>query len=471
MSEQPLRVVVVDDEPRLVKALELELRRAGLEVAAFTAPEEALAAIADLDADVLVTDVRMAGLTGLDLLRSVKARRPHVEVVLMSGFATVQTAVEALKSGAYDFLTKPFDEFDVVLRTVRKAGERKRLLDRNRELEQRRDGDLGIVGRSHAVVELRRLVEQVARSDSTVLVTGESGTGKELVARALHARSARAAAPFVAVNGSALTDGLLESELFGHVRGAFTGATATRRGLFEEAHGGTIFLDEIGDISPAVQVRLLRVLQEGEIRKVGGDATERLDVRVIAATNVDLPRAVEQGRFRQDLYYRLNVISIAVPPLRERPEDVPVLAHHFLGRIAAETKRPAKRMSPAFLEALVAHPFPGNVRELENLVERAVVLASGDELGRAELPPALQPGPVAEVDLGSLTELAYAEARRLMLRTFERRYFSALLRRSSGNVTAAARAAGMDRSNFRRALKASGLRSPAAPAAEKREEP
>jgi two-component system response regulator HydG len=464
--ERSTRVVVVDDEPALARALQSALRRDGVHASAFSVPEEALAAVCDDDVDVVLTDVRMAGLSGLDLLRAVKARRPDVEVVMMSGYATVQAAVEAVKAGAYDYLTKPFEDFDAPLRIVRKAVERKRLLDRNRDLERRladRGRDFGMVGRSPRIEDLRRMIGTVAQSTSTVLIRGESGTGKELVARALHDFSSRSARPFVAVNCSALSDGLLESELFGHVKGAFTGAVQDRRGLFEAAHRGTLFLDEIGDISPAVQVRLLRVLQEGEVRKVGGQVTERLDVRVIAATNVDLEKAVETGRFRADLYYRLNVISLHVPALRERPEDIPVLAAHFLARFATEMRKNVKRMGAEFLEAIISHPFPGNVRELENLIERAVVLATGEELTHAELPQELRKAPGVQQDPGSLAELSYAEARRVTLRTFERRYFSALLRRFDDNITAAARAAGMDRSNFRRALKASGLRAASLP--------
>ena len=461
MSEQrAVRVVVVDDELALLRALESALGRAGMSVSGFTAAEEALAAVWEPDVDVLLTDIRMEGLTGLDLLRAVKARRPEVEVVMMSGFATVATAVEAVKAGAYDYLTKPFEQVDLVTRTVRRAAERKRLLGRTRELESRlqeHEDSLGIVGRSPRIAELRRLIRQVGAASTTVLVTGESGTGKELVARALHAVSERAKRPFVAVNCSALADTLLESELFGHVKGAFTGALQARRGLFEEAHGGTIFLDEIGDISPAVQVRLLRVLQEGEIRRVGGSETEKLDVRVIAATNVDLSKAIDAGKFRQDLYYRLAVITLQVPALRERPEDIPILAQHFLERFTAQMKKKV-RIGDAFLEGIVAHSFPGNVRELENVLERAVVLAVGEELGTAELPTWLRAGTPTDADLGSLSELPFHEARKVSSRTFERRYFSALLRKHGGTITAAAKAAGMDRSNFRRALKACGLR-------------
>lgn len=393
--EKPFQIVVVDDEEAVGKSLQLVLSRSGLQASSFTSPEEAFAEVCDGDVDVVLTDVKMPGLSGVDLLRSIKTRRPEVEVVMMSGFADVADAVEAVKAGAYDYLKKPFDDIDQVVHVVGKAAERKRLLDRNRDLERERDEldqEMGIIGGSGKVQQLRRLVITVARSLSTVLIRGESGTGKELVARALHKKSDRALKPFITVNCSALTDTLLESELFGHVKGAFTGAVQHRRGLFEAANEGTIFLDEIGDISPAVQVRLLRVLQEGEIRKVGGLETEKLDVRVIAATNVDLEKAVQDKTFRQDLYYRLNVISVRVAPLRERPEDIPILAHHFLSRFASKMNKPVKRMTPGFLEGIIVHPFPGNVRELENLMERAVVLAQGEELGPADLPPEMPSG-------------------------------------------------------------------------------
>lgn len=464
MNDKPFHIVLVDDEEVVGRSLQLALTRAGMRASSFTSAEEAITSVWDGDIDVVLTDVKMPGMSGVDLLRTLKARKPEIEVLMMSGFADVADAVEAVKTGAYDYLKKPFDDVDQVIRAVRKAAERKRLLDRNRDLERERDErdqEMGIIGGSRKVQDLRRLVATVARSQSTVLIRGESGTGKELVARALHKRSDRSAKPFVTVNCSALADNLLESELFGHVKGAFTGAVQNRRGLFEAANHGTIFLDEIGDISPAVQVRLLRVLQEGEIRKVGGLETERLDVRVLAATNVDLERAVQEGRFRQDLYYRLNVIAVRVAPLRERPEDIPILAHHFLSRFATRMDKPVRRMNSDFIEGIIAHTFPGNVRELENLMERAVVLAQKEELGAADLPPDLPSGLPSEGDLGSLDGLPYTEARKVMMRSFERRYFSALLRRTGGNLTAAAREAGMDRSNFRRALKSSGLRTPA----------
>jgi transcriptional regulator with PAS, ATPase and Fis domain len=300
-----------------------------------------------------------------------------------------------------------------------------------------------------------KLVETVSYSSATVLIQGESGTGKELVARAIHYRSPRKDKPFIAVNCSALTETLLESELFGHVKGSFTGATANKKGLFEAADGGTIFLDEIGDVPPATQVRLLRVLQEGEVKRVGANDTIKVDVRVIAASNIDLSRAKDQGKFREDLFYRLNVITVALPPLRDRPEDVPLLAGHFLRLYAGKMGKKVTGISPQAMEALVCHRWMGNVRELENVIERAVVLTSREVVDVEDLPQQLResPGGGGDVEVLSLAHLPYAEAKRLAMRAFERRYLSALLEKSGHNVSSAARAAGVDRSNFRRLLK------------------
>jgi transcriptional regulator with GAF, ATPase, and Fis domain len=298
-------------------------------------------------------------------------------------------------------------------------------------------------------------VDTVSHSTATVLIEGESGTGKELVARAIHYRSARKDKPFVAVNCSALTETLLESELFGHVRGSFTGAVANKKGLFEAADGGTLFLDEIGDIPAATQVRLLRVLQEGEVKRVGCNESVRVDVRVIAATHVDLARAKAEGRFREDLFYRLNVIPLGLPPLRERPEDVPLLAMHFLERYARKTGKQMAGVSAEAMELLTLHRWPGNVRELENTIERAVVLTSHETLEASDLPPALREARrgAGDVETVSLAHLPYCEAKKLAVRAFERRYLSALLQKNRDNVSSAARDAGLDRSNFRRLLK------------------
>jgi DNA-binding NtrC family response regulator len=354
---------------------------------------------------------------------------------------------------------------ELVARAIAKAAERKALFDRNRELElqlRERSGapEEGLVGNSGGIREVTRMIDAVAYSSTTVLVTGESGTGKELVARALHARSPRRAHPFVALNCGALTETLLESELFGHVKGAFTGAQRDQKGLFDAADGGTIFLDEIGDIPPPTQVRLLRVLQEGEIKRVGSADSVRVDVRVIAATHRDLPKLVKTGRFREDLFYRLNVINVPLPPLRERVEDIPLLAHHFLRRYAERLQKKVRSVSPEALDLLSGYRWPGNVRELENAIERAVVLCRGDAILPSDLPPAVtgRTAPLvreapASGDEATWLTLSYAAAKEQALRRFEKGYVDALMKSCENNISAAARKAGMDRSNFKRVLR------------------
>ncbi|MBN8231171.1 sigma-54 dependent transcriptional regulator [Corallococcus interemptor] len=452
------KVLVVDDDSVVLKAVTQILQREGHPVVAIDDAVEGLAAAKDPSIDVVVLDIKMPHLSGMDLLRAIKADRPDVEVIMMTAFATVETAVEAVKAGAYDYLTKPFENIDEVSLTVAKAAERKALKDRTRALEEAltaRSQFEDLIGQSSQMRAVFKLVETVSHSTATVLIQGESGTGKELVARAIHYRSARRDKPFVAVNCSALTETLLESELFGHVKGSFTGATGNKKGLFEAADGGTIFLDEIGDVPPATQVRLLRVLQEGEVKRVGANEPVKVDVRVIAATHVDLSRAKEQGKFREDLFYRLNVITIDLPPLRDRPEDVPLLAHHFLKVYAAKADKKVTGISPRAMEALTCNRWTGNVRELENVIERAVVLTANDAIDVEDLPPGFQAAPQADsaVEVFSLAHLPYAQAKRLAMRAFERRYLSALLEKNNHNVSSAARAAGVDRSNFRRLLK------------------
>jgi two-component system response regulator HydG len=465
VGPRPVRVLVVDDEPSLLRALEALLRRKGHEVTGLESPIAATQRLAQEDFDVALLDIKMPQLSGLELLHAVKHRRPEIEVIMMTGHATVETALQAVKAGAYDFLTKPFDDVELVARAVAKAAERKQLFDRNRELEtqlRQREGVApeGLVGNSGGIREVTRMIEAVAYSAATVLVTGESGTGKELVARALHARSPRKAHPFVALNCGALTETLLESELFGHVKGAFTGAQRDQKGLFDAADGGTIFLDEIGDIPLATQVRLLRVLQEGEIKRVGAADSVKVDVRVIAATHRDLPKLVKAGKFREDLFYRLNVINIPLPALRERVDDVPLLAHHFLRRYAERLGKKVRTLAPEAIELLCGYRWPGNVRELENAIERAVVLCRGDAVTASDLPPAVtgRTAPLVRDTPASGDELAwlsqsYASAKEQSLRRFEKGYVEALMKACDNNISAAARKAGMDRSNFKRVLR------------------
>ncbi len=452
------KILVVDDDTVVLKAVTQILQREGYQVVPIDDAVEGLTAAKDPSVDVAILDINMPHLSGLDLLKAIKSARPEVEVVMMTAYATVETAVEAVKAGAYDYLTKPFENIDEVSLTVAKAAERKQLKDRTRLLEEQlvvKHQFEDLIGQSSQMRSVFKLVETVSYSTATVLIQGESGTGKELVARAIHFRSPRKDKPFVAVNCSALTDTLLESELFGHMKGSFTGATGNKKGLFEAADGGTIFLDEIGDVPPATQVRLLRVLQEGEVKRVGANEPIKVDVRVIAATNVDLNRAKEQGRFREDLFYRLNVIAVQLPPLRDRPEDVPLLAQHFLRLYSSKLKKKLTGFSPRAMEALTCSRWVGNVRELENVVERASVLTSHEVVDVDDLPPGFQDQPQAgsQVEVFSLAHLPYAQAKRLAMRAFERRYLTALLEKNNQNVSSAARAAGVDRSNFRRLLK------------------
>jgi two-component system response regulator HydG len=455
------RVLIVDDEPLILKALAGHLRRAGMDVTTIGEPVEALGALRDSDWDVALFDITMPNLSGLELLKEVKSRRPEVEVVMMTGNASVATAIEAVRNGAYDYLTKPFESLDRVAATIQKAFERKRLLHQtqvfSRLLGPARTQFEGFVGGSEGMRQVYGLISAVGPTPATVLIQGESGTGKELVARAIHQMSPRRDKPFLAVNCSALTESLLDSELFGHVKGSFTGATANRRGLFEAANGGTLFLDEIGDVAAPTQVRLLRALQEGEIRPVGSEHSVKVDVRVVAATNVDLQKARDEGRFRSDLYYRLNVVSIELPPLRKRVDDIPLLAQHFLVRHAQRMGRTAQHFDPEALRALMRYSWPGNVRELEHLVERALVLTPpGQPIGVDALPPAITKANVSDSS-GALLNLPFTTAKELTVRAFERRYLTAMLEKSGGSISAAARLAHLDRSNFRRLLRHHGL--------------
>ncbi len=461
MPEDAIRLMIVDDDAALLRALQTLFVKGGHQVIAVQDPTEAIGMAEEESPEVVLCDIRMPHLSGMDLLKELRARRPDCEIIMMTGFGSVKAAVEAVKQGAYDFLTKPFDDVSVVELAVQQAAERKRLRERNRALEAQleiRDEFEGLVGGAPQMATVYRLIETVAHSDATVLVEGESGTGKELVARALHLRSGRKDRPFVAVNCSALPEGLIESELFGHTKGAFTGAVGAKKGLFEAADHGTLFLDEVADLPPSAQVQLLRVLQEGEVRRVGATDTTKVDVRVVAATNTDLAVARAQGKFREDLFYRLNVIAIQLPALRDRSEDIPALAHHLVARAAARAHRAPPTLSDEALAVLRRYRWPGNVRELENAMERAVLLARGPEITVAELPPQVAASPdrlAPEAQV--LSELPYAQAKQSALHSFEKRYLGALMRRAEGNLSEAARLAGMDRSNFRRLLKAHGI--------------
>jgi DNA-binding NtrC family response regulator len=379
-------ILLVDDEERLLKTLGRALRDEGHEVVTAGTAREAERLLGARAFDLLVIDNRMPERSGLELIRDLAAATPEGErpqILMMTAHATVESAIEAMKLGAFDYLQKPF-EVDELLVAARRALEHQRLRTQHRYLLSEREEEFnhyGIVGRSKAIQEALRSLELVARAKSTVLVTGETGTGKELVARAIHDRSAQRAMPLIKVNCAALPEGLLESELFGHVRGAFTGATSNKKGRFALADGGTIFLDEIGTLSPSVQAKLLRVLQEREFEPLGGERSQKVDLRIIAATNRDLRKMVAEGRFLEDLFYRLSVIPLVIPPLRERREDIPLLVDHFVRKHAQRTGRVVEGVDEQALTALAGHDWPGNVRELENTIERAVVLSEGPVIG------------------------------------------------------------------------------------------
>jgi two-component system response regulator HydG len=389
-------ILVVDDEPAHVTSLGKLFEREGARVWSATTGKRGLDLLRESPVQVALVDLMMPGMDGRAFLRAAQLARPEVDVVVMTAYGTVENAVESMRDGAYDFVQKPFKSA-VILRVVERALEHQRLRTENtilrRELaEAVPDAVRGrpIVGRSPAMTATMETVRQAAASSATVLLTGESGTGKELMARALHEHSPRVGGPFVVVNCAALPESILESELFGYERGAFTGANERKDGRIVRAHGGTLFLDEVGELSSAVQAKLLRVLQEGEVEPLGSTDTVQVDFRLIAATNRDLEQAVKEGRFREDLYYRLAVIGIELPPLRDRPEDIALLAEHFLERYAAKNQRSVRTMTPEVRQALARYRWPGNVRELENVVERAVVLNRSGTLGLDDLPPPLR---------------------------------------------------------------------------------
>ncbi len=386
------RVLVVDDEENITLVLRTYLKKHGYDVEVAGDGEVALRMIDSFGPDVILTDVRMPQMGGLDLLATLRAKQNTATVIVMSAYGNIDLALEAIKSGAYDYISKPFKPEEVLL-ALRKAEERETLKRENRVLREqvRQDHKFeSILAKSSVMDELFRTIAKIAEFKTTVLITGESGVGKELVARAIHARSVRKQAPFIAINCGAIPENLLESELFGHRKGAFTDATTDRRGLFEEASGGTLFLDEMGELPLALQVKLLRVLQDETIRRLGDSRDVRVDVRIIAATHRDLVAETKAGRFREDLFYRINVLPLHIPPLRERREDIPLLLEHFIERNNARLGTSTRGLSPDARKLLLEYPWPGNVRELENTIERAMVLSEGDMLQATDLPERLR---------------------------------------------------------------------------------
>lgn len=467
MNAERQTLLVVDDEPDFAAGLVrlLKLRFPELDIQSAASGPEALATVERArpgPVDALVTDLRMPGMDGLELLEQVRSARPETSVVLLTAHGDIETAVRALKAGAYDFLTKPVDP-DTLARTVVKALERGRLLSENRRLMDLAGGDdldRALIGESPAMRRLKASVAAAAAADYDVLIRGESGTGKELVARSIHRLSRRGGARLVSINCPAIPEQLLESELFGHVKGAFTGADKPRRGLFLTASGGALFLDEIGDVSQNIQTRLLRVLQEREIRPVGSSQSLPVDVRVIASTNRDLETAIRNGTFREDLYYRLNVLTLRTPPLRERPGDVPLLAARFLSETCRELGLPSREFAPEALATLAARPWPGNVRELQNVVRRAVVFGQGALVDLAALrlaDGALQADDRPCGGVGGEEPEDYKTAKDRAVEAFTKCYVEELLRRTGGNVSEAARISGLERQSLQKILKRNNI--------------
>jgi DNA-binding NtrC family response regulator len=445
-------VLVVEDEEKLRRVIELQLKTAGFEVEQAGSAEEALKLVDR--ADLILTDLRLPGLSGLELLTALRRQDSHTPVIVMTAFGSIENAVEAMKAGAVDFLPKPFS-LDHLMTVVAKALELRTLRDENRELRaelsQRYEFD-NIVGGSDAMREIFASISRVAPTRATVLLCGESGVGKDMIARAIHHHSPRADRPFVKINCTALPENLMESELFGYEKGAFTGANTSKPGKFEQADTGTVFLDEIGDVPGSVQVKLLRILQEREFERLGSNKTRHIDVRVLAATNVDLRAALEQGTFREDLYYRLNVLPLNIPPLRDRKEDIPFLARHFVKKLRKDLGSPVESISDAAIERLLEYHWPGNVRELENVIERSMVLASNPVLEVADIK--LDTGPQARV--ASLDNFL---PEGMTLDQYEQSIIREALHRANGNKSQAARLLGLTRNALRYRLSQMGIES------------
>jgi len=450
-------ILVVDDEAGVRSSLAAILGDEGYAVTSADSGEAGLAALEARRFDLVLLDVWLPGLDGLEVLRRIRERDSELPVVVISGHGTIETAVKAVRLGAQDFVEKPLSLEKTVL-AVRNALRQRRLESQLRELRQQLDARYAMVGESPALQRLREEIRQAAPSHGRVLIFGENGTGKELVARAIHAQSQRAAGPFVEVNCAAIPEELIESELFGHTKGAFTGAHATRKGKFELADGGTLFLDEIGDMSLKTQAKVLRALQEQRVEPVGGSGSVDVDVRVIAATNKDLEAEIRTGRFREDLYFRLNVIPFQVPPLRDRREDIPLLVRHFMQVLSAEHGRKAREVVPDALEALARLPWPGNVRELRNILERLVIMTPGERIELQHLPTLAASLPARAPAADESSPAASADGTLLAAReAFERRYILERYRDCGGNMSRTAESLGVERSNLYRKMKAFGL--------------
>ncbi len=459
------RILVVDDEMIVRESCKRILEEEGYEAETALSGKEAFEKMKDNPFDVVITDLKMPGIDGMEVLRTFRKDYPDSIIVMITGFSTVETAVEAMKLGAFDYIPKPFTPDEVAI-VVKKAIEKKNLMLENSYLRQELQEKYGfhnIVGKSKKMQEIYRVIAKVAVTDSTVLIYGQSGTGKELIARAIHFNSLRREKQFVPVDCAVLSENLLESELFGHVRGSFTGAVTTKPGLFEVADGGTVFLDEVGNISLSIQAKLLRVLQEREFTPVGGTKAKKVDIRLIAATNKDLEKMIKDEVFREDLYYRLNIVPIYLPTLRERQEDIPLLAVHFLKKYADEMGKAIKGFTPEAMEKLMRHPWPGNIRELENVVERTVVMIE-DEMVKAEhlILPGQQEKEVLENQIPMTSEELKEikkQKREKAVEEIERAFVLNALERHQWNVTRAAEEVGMLRPNFQALMRKYNLRA------------
>jgi two-component system nitrogen regulation response regulator NtrX len=442
-----LKILIVDDEPNILTTVGSALKRSGHDILTAGSFSEASSLLHD-GIDVAFLDVWLGDGDGIQLLKSIKEKFPETECVMISGHAEIETAVSAVKSGAYDFLEKPLslDKIEVLLTNITRL---KSIENERDDLLQRLDEDIRLVGQSKAVTDLKKMASQVAPEDSRVLITGENGTGKELVARMIHGISPRKKGPFVAVNCAALPEDLIESELFGYEKGAFTGAVKPKPGRFEMAGSGTLFLDEIGEMSEKTQAKLLRAVEEGVITRLGGTVEIKTDVRIISATNKDLKKRISVGNFREDLFYRLAVLPIEIPPLRERREDIPLLVQHFSDRFCKKRGRPAKKFSADALKLFSNYPYPGNVRELANYVERVVIMVSGDAITAADI----------ESFIPHLVEKAPTGTLKAACEQFEREYIKKSISRAGGNMTRAAEILGIERSHLYKKMKSLGMNS------------
>ncbi len=454
-------ILIVDDNPDVIRFLERLIRtELHLETRTADNAESALTIVDNTTVHCVLADMKMPGMDGMELLRSIKKKDAFLPVIIMTAYGAIETAVQSMKEGAYDFITKPFEE-ELLLHTVLRALEHQRLLRKNLDLERRlraKEKETFFVGESPRMKELIDTLKLVARTEVPVLITGETGTGKELAARMIHNLSNRTSKPFVAVNCPAIPENILESELFGYRKGAFTGANSDREGLFQAAQEGTLFLDEIGDISSPLQAKLLRVLQERELKPLGDTVTHRVDVRVIAATNQDLEANVAAGLFRSDLYYRLNVVSVHTPPLREIPEDIPLIAFHFLSLFCAELGLDQKRLSEDAIQLLASRQWKGNARELQNEIKRAVIFSKYDLLTSEDFKESSLPI-AATKDDSEIYGLDYKEARKRILLTFNVEYLKRLLLRTEGNVSLSAQIAGIERQSLQHIMRKYGISS------------